>query len=155
MLALYAAGRPSDALDRYDKIRERLRDEFGADPAPELRATYQAVLRHDASLPAGAPAQPAEPATPVPEQLPAAVPAFTGRIGELAKLDRLLTESAPLCVTGTAGVGKTTLAVHWAHRMAGKFPDGQLYINLRGRRTRRGRVRVAAGPRHPRRASPP
>jgi tetratricopeptide (TPR) repeat protein/DNA-binding XRE family transcriptional regulator len=79
---------------------------------------------------------------PVPRELPADVGAFTGRAGELAELDRLLpAATAPdgargpvviSAVSGTAGAGKTALAVHWAHRMAARFPDGQLYVNLRG-----------------------
>ncbi len=74
----------------------------------------------------------------VPRQLPPAVPHFAGRADELKELGRLLDEdarpgSAPTTViTGTAGVGKTSLAVCWAHRVAGRFPDGQLYIDLRG-----------------------
>ncbi|MGH3754071.1 MAG: ATP-binding protein, partial [Pseudonocardiaceae bacterium] len=74
----------------------------------------------------------------VPAQLPADVDAFTGRAGELAELDRLLaTGRAPTAVvisavSGTAGVGKTALALRWAHRVRGDFPDGQLYVNLRG-----------------------
>jgi hypothetical protein len=66
------------------------------------------------------------------------VPAFVGRQGEIASLDLLLAEdgeAAPVmicAVSGTAGVGKTALAVHWAHRVRAWFPDGQLYLNLRG-----------------------
>jgi tetratricopeptide (TPR) repeat protein/transcriptional regulator with XRE-family HTH domain len=81
-------------------------------------------------------------AVPVPRELPADVGAFTGRAVELAELDFLLPAGAeqdatigPMVVSvlaGTAGVGKTALAVHWAHRAAGQFPDGQLYVNLRG-----------------------
>jgi len=66
------------------------------------------------------------------------VPAFVGRQAEIASLDLLLGsdgEAAPVvicAVSGTAGVGKTALAVHWAHRVRASFPDGQLYLNLRG-----------------------
>ncbi|GII85085.1 hypothetical protein Ssi03_30750 [Sphaerisporangium siamense] len=74
-----------------------------------------------------------------PRQLPGDVSAFTGREAQLADLDRLHAEAAAgttavpiLALSGTAGVGKTALAVHWAHRVAAAFPDGQLYINLRG-----------------------
>jgi tetratricopeptide (TPR) repeat protein/DNA-binding XRE family transcriptional regulator len=77
----------------------------------------------------------------VPRELPADVGAFTGRAGELAALDAFLSTAAeggvsgPVvisAVSGTAGAGKTALAVHWAHRVAARFPDGQLYVNLRG-----------------------
>lgn len=74
----------------------------------------------------------------VPRQLPAALSHFTGRAAEQAELDLVL-DRAPVAgaalitvISGTAGTGKTTLAVHWAHRMADQFPDGQLYVNLRG-----------------------
>jgi DNA-binding SARP family transcriptional activator len=129
MWALYAAGRPADALDHYERTRRRLRDDLGADPGPELRASYQAVLRHDTTVLAGGPARPTG---PVPEQLPADVSSFTGRGGELAELDRAVVESALVCISGTAGVGKTALAVRWAHSARDRFPDGQLYLNLRG-----------------------
>jgi tetratricopeptide (TPR) repeat protein/DNA-binding XRE family transcriptional regulator len=87
-------------------------------------------------------AVPAARAAAVPRELPGDVAAFTGRAAELAGLDRLLASAgqpgkAPgpvviSAVSGTAGVGKTALAVHWAQRAAGRFPDGQLYVNLRG-----------------------
>jgi transcriptional regulator with XRE-family HTH domain len=75
----------------------------------------------------------------VPRQLPAGVPGFTGRAAELAVLDGLLDQAAgcgaPVVISaigGTAGVGKTALATYWAHQVADRFPDGQLYVNLRG-----------------------
>jgi tetratricopeptide (TPR) repeat protein/transcriptional regulator with XRE-family HTH domain len=78
-----------------------------------------------------------EPASPrAPRQLPASVPAFAGRRAQLAALSRVLRErdgtAAVMTITGTAGIGKTTLAVHWAHKAAGQFPDGQLFADLRG-----------------------
>jgi tetratricopeptide (TPR) repeat protein len=66
----------------------------------------------------------------IPAQLPVDVERFAGRAGELAALDGA--EARVVVVTGTAGVGKTALAVHWAHRVAEEYPDGQLYVNLRG-----------------------
>src|SRR5213079_2583229 len=75
-----------------------------------------------------------------PAQLPSAVPGFIGRSVELATLDSVAAAAGGdgpgvmviSAVSGTAGVGKTALAVHWAHRVADQFPDGQLYVNLRG-----------------------
>jgi tetratricopeptide (TPR) repeat protein len=76
------------------------------------------------------------PVTVVPRQLPADVSAFTGRVAELEELDRLLDRPGRTAVlsaiAGTPGVGKTALAVRWGHRVAQRFPDGQLYLNLRG-----------------------
>ena len=85
-----------------------------------------------------------------PRQLPTAAQTFVGRGAELTALTKLAdhtsdgTGSGLIVVTGTAGVGKTALAVHWAHEVADRFPDGQLYVNLRGF----GPTRVAVTPRH-------
>ena len=78
------------------------------------------------------------PGRPLPAQLPHRIPDFTGRDAELGRLDALVTRDDPgaaiviTVITGTAGVGKTALAVHWAHRISDRYPDGQLYVNLRG-----------------------
>jgi DNA-binding SARP family transcriptional activator/tetratricopeptide (TPR) repeat protein/DNA-binding transcriptional regulator YiaG len=98
-------------------------------------------VRHGVA--AGQPPDRAAPGTPAspagPRQLPAVVPQFTGRASELAMLSRLADQAAGTAGTvvisaigGMAGIGKTTLAVHWAHRSATSFPDGQLYADLRG-----------------------
>src|SRR5690242_20183589 len=70
----------------------------------------------------------------VPRQLPAAVGNFSGRLDELAELESLANTGTVVisALNGTAGVGKTALALHWAHRVAEQFPDGQLYVNMRG-----------------------
>jgi tetratricopeptide (TPR) repeat protein len=82
---------------------------------------------------------PPSPEVAVPRQLPSAVAGFAGRAGELEALTSLLEEAALpggtvviSAIDGTAGIGKTALAVQWAHQVAGRFPDGQLYVNLRG-----------------------
>jgi Tfp pilus assembly protein PilF len=106
-----------------------------ADVLTGLRELAAAV-----AIPGDSPAPQAPPLALVPAQLPPAVATFAGRKAELASLDGLLPDAAEAApdtvvisaVSGTAGVGKTTLAVHWAHRVAGRFPDGQLYVNLRG-----------------------
>ncbi|WP_232667967.1 ATP-binding protein [Pseudonocardia sp. TRM90224] len=70
-----------------------------------------------------------------PRQLPAVPPAFTGRVAELAGLEDLGDEAATVVIStidGMAGIGKTALAIHAAHRVAGRFPDGQLFLDLHG-----------------------
>jgi transcriptional regulator with XRE-family HTH domain/tetratricopeptide (TPR) repeat protein len=107
--------------------------------AAELVARYRAGGEATpARASAAAPAERAGRAT-VPRQLPTAVPYFAGRASELTVLDQMLDDAGQAAagvvisaIGGTAGVGKTALALHWAHRVAGRFPDGQLYANLRG-----------------------
>ncbi|RSN55192.1 XRE family transcriptional regulator [Amycolatopsis sp. WAC 04182] len=129
MRALYAVGRGTDALIHYERVLRALREELGVGPGPELTAVHEAVLRHDLPSPGAASA-------PVPAQLPADVAAFTGRADVLAELDRFAVgtgeEPVLVCLTGTAGAGKTATAVHWGHRMRDLFPDGQLYLDLCG-----------------------
>jgi DNA-binding SARP family transcriptional activator len=136
MEALARTGRSAEALECYGAFRCKVNREFGAEPGGELRDLHRTILR------GGLDAQP-EPAGPGPAQLPTAPAAFTGRERELATLDELIAgagaadsqPAAPVpvaAVWGTPGVGKTALAVHWAHRAAHRFPDGQLYVDLRG-----------------------
>lgn len=140
MLALYRAGRHADALDRYERLRARLVDELGADPGPRLQRLHTAILRREPELdlatPAASPA--AAHAMPVPAQLPAPVGHFAGRGAELAALDRWYrerdadTDSRVVVVSGPAGMGKTAFTVQWLHRIRDDFPDGQLFLDLRG-----------------------
>nr|WP_281497037.1 BTAD domain-containing putative transcriptional regulator [Ornithinimicrobium sp. F0845] len=123
---LRAEGHVAEALGAYEQIRTRLAEELGTDPAPGLQDEHQRLL-HD-----GAP--PSAPSRPVPRQLPADVAWFTGRSAELGQLDAILgdPDTRLAVVHGPGGSGKTSLAVHWAHRAAHQFPDGQLYLDLRG-----------------------
>jgi DNA-binding SARP family transcriptional activator/tetratricopeptide (TPR) repeat protein len=142
MLALYRCGRQAEALAAYQHARDVLVTELGVEPGPGLRDLHQRMLSADPALAVTGPAFPAEaePQQGTPRELPAAVPGFTGRSAELEALSRLLGrpgEQIPGTVVisaigGTAGVGKTALALHWAHQVAHRFGDGQLYVNLRG-----------------------
>jgi DNA-binding SARP family transcriptional activator len=135
MRALHASGRTAEALEAYAALKDRLADALGADPDRELVALHTAILRDQ---PAGVPEVPVVPAptTTAPAMLPRATPRFTGRETEIRALDRFLMdagdEAGLAAVTGMGGIGKTALAVRWAHRVAHRFPDGQLYFNLRG-----------------------
>ena len=138
MLALYRSGRQADALDAYQRLHRHLADEVGVEPGRPVQNLHQRILHGDASLdpPTAKPVRPSPAATP--RQLPAAVRHFAGRQRELDALSDLAAWSwqsvtTPIAlVTGTAGIGKTTTVVQWAHRVAAQFPDGQLYVNLRG-----------------------
>jgi DNA-binding SARP family transcriptional activator/tetratricopeptide (TPR) repeat protein len=146
MLALYRSGQQAAALAAYRNTHRQLVGELGIEPGPALRELNLRIQRADPSLllpgksergAAGGTRLPD--AAPRPRMLPAEAPGFTGRAAELAAVSALLPEppdgdgAAPITViSGTAGVGKTALAVHWAHQHAGGFPGGQLYVNLRG-----------------------
>ncbi|TWP46976.1 tetratricopeptide repeat protein [Lentzea tibetensis] len=144
MLALYRSGRQADALDVYRRLRCTLADNLGIDPTLALRELEARVLRQDPGLspaPRTAPltVTPQPPPVSAPAQLPLEVRGFAGREPQLKDLDALLAQvngpsptALVAVLSGSAGVGKTALAVHWARRVAGEFPDGQLYVNLRG-----------------------
>jgi DNA-binding SARP family transcriptional activator len=141
MVALYRSGRQAEALAVYRQARQALVDELGLEPGRELQRLQQAILTADPTLdPDTATGQSTvAPGRTAPAQLPADVADFTGRRQHLQQLDRLLptegtTTTAVVisAIAGTAGVGKTALAVHWGHHVSDRFPDGQLYVNLRG-----------------------
>jgi DNA-binding SARP family transcriptional activator/tetratricopeptide (TPR) repeat protein len=152
MTALYRDGRQLDALKTARSLRFALAEQYGLDPGRGLVELEQAILSGDPELdlaaeqpaktrpPSGAGTSPGIPIGrgPVPKQLPRDLHGMTGRPDQLARLGELLDGQpgeggfAVVVLTGMAGAGKTTLAVHFAHRIAGQFPDGQLYVNLRG-----------------------
>jgi DNA-binding SARP family transcriptional activator/tetratricopeptide (TPR) repeat protein len=159
MIALYRSGRPADALAAYRRLRQTLTDELGVEPGSALQRLQRAILMADPSLGppephpsadaaqaavatarAGGPAPQAAAAAPAvrPRQLPPDTAFFVGRERELADLQCLLGQAAPggsmviVAIDGAAGVGKSALANHAAHRLADHFPDGQLYVDLQG-----------------------
>jgi DNA-binding SARP family transcriptional activator len=147
ILALSMSGRQAEALEVFHGLRDRLHNELGVKPSTGLSQAHQQVL-------AGSPLAPPAPVAaerphqgrapspfPRPAQLPAAPSHFVGRDAEVERLlshfssDGATIESRALLISaigGMAGVGKTTLALHLAHQVADRYPDGQLYINLRG-----------------------
>ncbi|MEU0036487.1 BTAD domain-containing putative transcriptional regulator [Streptomyces sp. NPDC006333] len=143
MRVLYGRGRQAEALKSYEDLRVQLRDELGTAPGEELRRVHEAVLHQDSAFLLSPP--PSVLSTPrgsvVPAELPHDTPGFAGRRGELDRLHSLLAparaQGTPNTVVisaigGAAGIGKTALAVHWAHQVRDRFPDGQLYVNLHG-----------------------
>lgn len=146
MLALYRSGRAADALTAYREGRRLLNDELGIEPSAELREVELAILRGVPAQRLIAEAVPAAGHESVstrtgwsppskPRQLPHGVAHFEGRRAELARLDALCAPDRPrvtVVVSGPAGIGKTALCAHWAHRAAEEFPDGELYVDLRG-----------------------
>jgi DNA-binding SARP family transcriptional activator/Tfp pilus assembly protein PilF len=149
MLALYRDGRQAEALAAYQRARRVLVDELGAEPGSELSELHRQILVTDRVLahpeageflPGMARPPGAGPAAVVPRELPGPVAQFVGRAAELAELTRMLELPSAekmrtlvvSAISGTAGVGKTALALEWAHQVADRFPDGQLHVNLRG-----------------------
>ena len=150
IVALYRLGQRDGALRVFRGIRDRLAGELGVDPGPELQALHHRILTGDPDLAGAQDLAAARQLTPVwrgahdgvrvvPRQLPAVPPHFAGRMAELKALDELVSRAADgdgrgavWVLAGPAGVGKTSLAVFWAHRVADRFPEGQLYVNLRG-----------------------
>ncbi|GIG65139.1 AfsR/SARP family transcriptional regulator [Phytomonospora endophytica] len=140
MLALYRSGRRADALTVFRDTRARFVDELGVEPGAELQSLHQRMLAADPELAdVAAGTDPGHAAAVVaPAQLPPP-PVLRGRDRVTAEVTATLTETGrmPVCVVhGMAGVGKTALALSVAHRLRPRFPDGQLWIDLRSADTR-------------------
>ncbi len=145
LLALSRARRPAEAVRRYDRWRRWIASELGIDPGHEVQEVYLSILRGTAAT-SGSPPRVAkvpdgdptfQPATP--RTLPRDVTDFTGRADEVKRLRDLLAQPVDdrppiVAISGAAGVGKTALALHVAHELRQRFPDGQLYVDLRGTR---------------------
>jgi len=121
-----------------DDVRAVLTEDLGVEPGPAIQQLHQRILAADPALSIADEAGP-HPAFPVPHQLPAITADFVGRDTQLHQLNRLLANAGGnggtvviSAIDGTAGIGKTALALHWAHHIAGQFPGGQLYLNMRG-----------------------
>lgn len=136
MTALWHSGRTAEALDAYQRLFRVLRDELGVEPSKDVRDLQLRIIEGDDPEPV--PARTYEEI--VPRQLPPVVAAFAGREEHLTMLDELVATTIDegaravviSAIAGTAGIGKTTLALFWAHRTAARFPDGQVFVNLRG-----------------------
>ncbi|MCW2915881.1 MAG: AfsR family transcriptional regulator [Actinomycetia bacterium] len=143
--ALYLAGRQSEALASYAELRDRLADDLGLDPSPELAALHHAILRHDVSLAltpgpdtGPVPATAAPGTSRPPSNLPASLTALVGRDRSMDELGQLLGSARLVTLTGPGGVGKSRLAVEAATRIAhdadGGVPDGVWLVELAGQR---------------------
>lgn len=127
-LALYRCGRQAEALEAHREVHDLLDRELGVRPGVRLRDLQQRMLRADPGLDL----RPVVTAASVPRQLPASARGFIGRQSELAELDTLPDGAGVGLLTGAPGVGKTALALYWAHRVRERFPDGHLYANVHG-----------------------
>ncbi|TCO60717.1 AfsR/SARP family transcriptional regulator [Actinocrispum wychmicini] len=136
MVALARSGRQAEALAVYRDTRTVFTEQLGIEPSPSLARLHEAVLRDERAEPLSpfGPDDWVRPDPPVPHELPAAPVPFTGRDKELRLLDSALGDrtGSITAIDGMAGVGKSTLALHWAHQVARWFPDGQLHVDLRG-----------------------
>ncbi|MEU4197249.1 BTAD domain-containing putative transcriptional regulator [Kribbella sp. NPDC026611] len=119
MLALHRCGRRAEALAAYQDIRRLLVTELGVEPGVELRQLQAVVLQDQ------------EPTAPV-EGSGRTPTGLVGRTVELNRLDELSRSTGLITISGPAGVGKTALARHWAQQVATKYPDGLIFLDLRG-----------------------
>jgi DNA-binding SARP family transcriptional activator len=135
MTALYRANRQSDALSLYDSGRQLLADELGIAPGALLANVFRSILRGTDPAPIVGRTSVSQ-VDSSPTMLPPDVSDFTGRRSPLSTLSTLVKSADRFVITGMAGVGKSTLAVHAAHAVAAEFPDGQLFVDLGGAENR-------------------
>lgn len=132
MLALYRAGRPAEALAEYRTARALFIEELGVEPGVALQNLHRRILNRDLRLLGPLPT----PLRSEPSFLPREASGFTGRTRELEWLDHRAAEESSTAVisslSGIGGIGKTALMLHWAHRRADRFPDGQFFVELGG-----------------------
>lgn len=133
MLALYRSGRQAEALETYQQTRERLVDQLGLEPSPELQDLHRAILNHDRALTAPAP-RPAAVDAPRRARLPAPPDVFVGRSSELLGITERLRRPGirVVSLTGPGGSGKTRLAVEAGRRASAAFPGGVGWVPLGG-----------------------
>jgi DNA-binding SARP family transcriptional activator/tetratricopeptide (TPR) repeat protein len=145
MTALAACDRRSEALQVFRDLRGVLDTELGVEPGQELQDVHREILmagdrpaapRPAGRLTAGGPTAGSGASLPTPWMLPADISDFTGREPQVSRLLGDLSRSAPTVVVssiaGMGGIGKTTFAIHVAHRVRPRYPDGQLFANLQG-----------------------
>ncbi|MBM7786824.1 AfsR/SARP family transcriptional regulator [Tenggerimyces flavus] len=134
MLAHYRSGAPQAAVDSYERQRARLADQLGLDLGADVVRLREQIDHRSPDLDYAPDESTTSTDRPkvVPAQLPATVGGFVGRGDQLSLLDKAVHESAVVLVTGSAGVGKTALTVRWTHQVRPRFPDGQLFVDLRG-----------------------
>jgi DNA-binding SARP family transcriptional activator/tetratricopeptide (TPR) repeat protein len=138
MIALYRTNRRAEALAIFDRVRREVADEYGLDLSPDLSDLQLAILRDDPALAFARPATHQPSTVPAaPNQLPRAVADFVGRASDLDRIDELFDQDpvglvAITALGGMSGVGKTAVALEWAHEAGSRFPDGRFYVNLRG-----------------------
>ncbi|GAA4498334.1 hypothetical protein GCM10023191_043390 [Actinoallomurus oryzae] len=136
MLAHHRAGRRIEALRVYERARSTLLSELGVGPGPDLRLLHRQIEEN--KVPDRRPTELTVTARVPPRQLPPDIADFTGREEAVADVDRLLgsptsRKAVPVvAIYGMPGLGKTTFAVHVAHRLSDTYPDGQLFIDLKG-----------------------